>query len=87
MLVTDDMPIRWTAEDGDPWPGDELAGRLIIGDEDQLIIEMCGAAATKLLAVLVVAHHDRNALPVIGGAAPARVDVEQQRGRDRHDPR
>lgn len=57
VLITDDMPIRWATEPGKPHPGDELAGRLVIGDEDQLIIDLCGTAATKLLAALAEAHH------------------------------
>lgn len=65
VLVTDETPIRWTTEPGDPWPGDELAGRLVIGTEDQLVIDMCGTAVTKLLAVLVTAHHGTGALPLI----------------------
>lgn len=60
VLLTDDTPIRWATEPGEPEPGDELAGRLVIGQEEQLIIDLCGAAATNLLAVLVRAHHDAN---------------------------
>lgn len=58
VLITDDMPIRWTTEPGAPNPGDELTGRLVIGEEDQLIIDLCGTAATNLLAVLTEAHRD-----------------------------
>lgn len=58
VLVTEEMPIRWATEAGEPAPGDELAGRLVIGQEEQLVIDLCGAAATNLLAVLVQAHDD-----------------------------
>lgn len=68
VLVTDDMPIRWTTEDGDPPLGDELAGRLIIGHEDQLVIDMCGTAATKLLHVLATAHNGTGPLKTTGNA-------------------
>lgn len=78
VLVTDDTPIRWTTEPGEPRPGDELAGRLVIGHEEQLVIDMCGTAATKLLAVLVSAHHGVDALPLIRGD-------EHQRGSDQCD--
>lgn len=71
VLITDDTPIRWTTEPGDPCPGDELAGRLVIGQEDQLVIDMCGTAVTRLLAVLVAVHHGTGALPLI-------ADIEQQ---------
>lgn len=78
VLVTDDMPIRWATEAGEPSPGDELAGRLVIGHEEQLVIDMCGTAVTKLLAVLVAAHHGLDALPLISGD-------EHRRGGDRRD--
>lgn len=78
VLVTDDMPIRWTTEPGEPWPGDELAGRLVIGHEEQLVIDMCGTAVTKLLAVLVAAHHGTDALPLT-------ISDEHQRGSDQRD--
>lgn len=58
ILVTDDMPIRWDFEDGEPEHGGELAGKLRIGEEEQVIIDMCGSAATGLLKVLIVAHLD-----------------------------
>lgn len=66
VLVTDDMPMRWTTEDGDPHPGDEMAGRLVIGHEDQLVIDMCGTAATKLLQVLATAHSGTGPLRTCG---------------------
>lgn len=58
VLLTDDTPIRWATEPGEPEPGDELAGRLVIGHEEQLIIDMCGTAVTSLLTALVRVHHD-----------------------------
>ena len=61
LLLTEDTPIRWSTDPGTPEPGDELAGRLVIGREDQLIIDLCGTAVTNLLIVLVRAHHDANA--------------------------
>lgn len=75
-LVTDDTPIRWTTEPGEPKPGDELAGRLVIGNEEQLIIDMCGTAATKLLAVLVGAHHGTDILAPAPGVHPGPRDDE-----------
>lgn len=60
ILLTDDTPIRWTTEPGDPAPGDELTGRLVIGEEEQLVIDLCGTAATNLLTVLAGAHHQAN---------------------------
>lgn len=63
VLITDDMPVRWATEPGDPHPGDELAGRLVIGEEEQLTIDLCGTAATKLLAVLAEAHHGAGVVP------------------------
>lgn len=60
ILLTDDMPIRWVAEAGEPHPGDELTGRLVIGQEEQLIIDLCGTAVTNLLTVLARVHHDAN---------------------------
>lgn len=65
VLITDDMPIRWATEHGEPSPGDELAGRLVIGDEEQLTIDLCGTAATRLLAVLVAAHHGTDLVPAL----------------------
>lgn len=78
VLITDDMPMRWTTEAGEPSLGDELAGRLVIGHEEQLVIDMCGTAVTKLLAVLVAAHHGLDALPLISGD-------EHERGSDQRD--
>lgn len=70
VLITDDVPIRWATEPGRPDPGDELAGRLIIGEEEQLTLELCGTAATKLLAVLVAAHHGTDTLPAATAVRP-----------------
>lgn len=65
ILVTDEMPILWDFEDGEPEPGGELAGRLRIGEEEQVVIDMCGSAATGLLKVLIVAHLDADVrLPI-----------------------
>lgn len=70
VLITDDTPIRWATEHGDPSPGDELTGRLVIGDEDQLTIDLCGTAATKLLAVLAGAHHGTDLMSAIEAVRP-----------------
>lgn len=70
VLITDDMPIRWITEPGEPWPGDELAGRLVFGQEEQLVIDLCGTAVTKLLAVLVAAHHGTDTLSLTADATP-----------------
>lgn len=60
VLVTEEMPIRWATEAGEPAPGDELAGRLVIGQEEQLVIDLCGTAATNLLTVLADIHREAN---------------------------
>jgi len=71
VLITDDMPVQWATDAGEPEAGDELAGRLIIGTGQQLIIDLCGAAATNLMAALFEAHHEaRMSLP----ACPSRAD-------------
>lgn len=57
-LITGDTPIRWRTEDGEPPPGEELAGRIMIGHEEQLVVDVCGTAATNLLAVLIAVHRD-----------------------------
>lgn len=60
ILLTDDTPIRWTTEPGAPAAGDELTGRLVIGEEDQLILDLCGTAATNLLTILADVHRTAN---------------------------
>lgn len=72
ILLTGEMPIKWATEDGEPAPGDELVGQLVIGNEEQLIIDMCGTAATNLLAVLIAAHRDAN-VPLPAAVARART--------------
>lgn len=52
VLVIGETPINWSTDPGEPEPGDELAGRLVFGSEQQLVIDMCGSAVTNLLAVL-----------------------------------
>lgn len=63
ILLDDEMPIRWTPEDAEDRVDDQLEGQLIIGEEQQIIIDTCGTAATNLLKVLIQAHRDAN-LPV-----------------------
>jgi len=73
ILVTDETPITWVTEAGTPEPGDELAGRLVIGEEQQLIIDLCGTAVTNLLAVLAEARR---------GAEGATIEACTERAQD-----
>lgn len=58
ILIAGDMPIVWESEEGEIVPGNEPAGRIVIGSEEQVKIDLCGGAVARLLKVVAGAYRE-----------------------------